>query len=125
MISWDDVVQLAPALEDLEQATQDLLLDHVERLVPASKWGDVVDIGRMYLAAHLGTLVLRASSSGGSSSQAVGPVVSETVGQVSRTFAVLSSTSGGGFEGSLTSTTWGREYVELRRTLPARFGLVL
>ncbi len=121
-IDWDDVVALAPALEDLEEAAQDLILEHVALLVGPKKWGRLQDMGQIYLAAHLGTLVLRSSAAGGS--QAVGPVQSESVGDVSRTYAVLGA-SGGGLGASIGSTDWGREYRTLLTLLPSRFGQVL
>lgn len=123
MITWDNVTVLAPALAALEEESQDLILDHVKRLLAPSKWGDLIDIGQAYLAAHLGTLVLRTSTTG-SSSQSVGPVVSETVGSVSRTYAVLTAGSGLGTT-SLSTTDWGREFINLRMQLPSRFGQVL
>lgn len=126
MITWDDVLLIAPGLSSLEEDSQDAILLHVQRLVAPAKWGDLLDMGMTFLAAHFGTLVQRSTATAGAgSSQAVGPVVSETVGPVARTFAVLTSGSGAGGDASLTSTNWGREYVELRRMLPSRFGQVL
>lgn len=127
MITWDDVAALAPALADIEVESQDLIIAHVSRVLKAARWGDLIDVGQTYLAAHLGALVLRATGgAGGSSSQAVGPVVSETVGQVSRTYAVLTQSSGTGGAGdaSLASTDWGREFVALRDRLVTHCGLV-
>lgn len=125
MITWDDVTAIADGLLEGETASQDAILGYVARLVPEGTWGDFVDIGRVMLAAHFGTLVTRASGGGASSSQSVGPVISETVGPVSRTFAVLTAASGTSFTASLDTTTWGREFVALRKSLPAVFGMVL
>jgi len=124
MITWADVVLIAPGLSSIDEDSQDAVLAYVQRLVAPAKWGDWVDMGMTFLAAHYGTLVQRSLATSGSSSQAVGPVVSETVGPVARTFAVLTSSSGSG-DASLTTTNWGREYVELRRSLPSRFDTVL
>ena len=116
-LSWDDVVALAPGLSEVSAEAQALIIEHVELLVGPKKWGGLVDMGQRYLACHLGTLALQAATSGG---QAVGPVVSRTVGPVSHTFAVLSS---GTTAASLATTTYGSEYAALRRLLPSRFGL--
>lgn len=115
---WDDVVALAPSLSAISAEAQALILAHVALQVGPVKWGALQDAGSIYLAAHLGTLALNAA---GGSTQAVGPVVSQTVGPVSRAFAVLTTTAGGG---SFDSTSYGQEYARLRALLPTRFGLL-
>lgn len=124
MITWDDVIAIAPALDTLTSEQQAAILTHVELRVSPAKWGKLVALGQTYLAAHLGMLLQRAGEATGG--QTVGPVVSETVGPVSRTFSVLSTfaaaTSG---DGAYTSTDWGQQYLELRNSLPTRFGLVI
>ena len=67
-------------------------------------WGDFYNPGVCYLTAHL----LTRSANGGS---AAGPVQSEKVGDLSRTYAV---SSGGN---ALGSTAYGAEYLRLRSTL--------
>jgi hypothetical protein len=120
-ITWTDVEALAPALSTVSAEAQALILAQVARQVGPNKWGALVDDGQLYLAAHLGSAVLSAASSGDGGS-VVGPVVSESVGPVSRTFAVLAAASS---SSSAFASTWGQEYVRLRKLLPTRFGLVI
>lgn len=109
-IIWNDVVDLAPELETLSTAAQTRILAQVNTELSESAWGDRVDYGRIYLAAHLGTLQTRGASGG--------QVVSESVGSVSRTYSVntLSTTYG--------ATAYGTEFERLLMMLPAvRFAI--
>lgn len=76
--------------------------------VDEDRWGSIADLGVAYLAAHL----LTVSARGGSG--AAGPVTSESVGSVSRSFGSSSSQAG---SGSLDSTSYGREHLRLRGLL--------
>lgn len=107
-VTWADVVALDSALSEVSVGAQHSILATAEARTPEAVWGTRRSDAIMYLAAHLGQLVIRGG--GGA-----GPVVSESVGQVARTYAQPSSMS----KGSLESTTWGREYQQLLRTLPA------
>ena len=118
-VSWDDVAALSPSLAAVSAEAQALIIAMVDRQVGEAQWGDLFPDGQILLAAHLGALTLNTA---GGSSQAVGPVVSQTVGPVSRSFAVLTTS---GAAGSFDSTTWGQEYARLRRMLPVRVGTVL
>lgn len=116
MITWADVVEVVPGMITVPVGAQNLILSHVASVVTAGQWGSRATLGQTYLALHLGTI---ASPSGGAG-QVVGPVVSETVGPVSRTFAVLAQASS---DGNLGTTSWGAEYKSLRALLPDRFGI--
>lgn len=125
LITWADVVGVAPASASVSAAGQALILEFVEEQLDPVTWGNRLKAGQTYLAAHLATLpgVITALSGGGG---AAGPVVSESVGQLSRSYANL--TSAGSSRTSATSTDMtphGREYLRLVRTLPgAILGLV-
>lgn len=110
-ITWaSDVVAIAPELASVVTATQNKILAFVDLQFNTTLWGDKLDMGKTYLAAHLGTLSRRAGAGG--------PVVSESVGQVSRSYAA-SIASGAAM---LESTSYGLEYKRLLRQLPgARF----
>lgn len=92
-ITWDDVKTIAPELTDYPEAAQTLVLDFVNEMFDASlfKPGQL-KLARIYLAAHVATM----SDQGGDLS--AGPVISETVGGISRTYANLMS--GAQFSGS-------------------------
>lgn len=106
-ITWADVSTFAPEVASVPSARQTQILAMVDRQVNATAWGDAAVDGALHLAAHYGVMSLRGSSS------AAGPVVSESVGPVSRSFAAPSS--GGGGDG-LEATSYGREYMRLSRT---------
>ena len=126
MITWAMVCALAPALSTVTLEAQTEILADVEREVAPSKWAGAVDAGRLALARHKGVLALAAASSGTGGGTVIGPVSSETVGPVTRTFAVSSSTGGSASSGgTLDATAWGQEYKRLRKMLPARFGNVI
>lgn len=125
MITWENVFALAPALEDVSAAGQAEILAKVEREVRPGPWGAAVDDGRLALARHLGVLALQAQSSSTGGASTVGPVQSETVGPVSRSFAVLSGGSSGSSGTTFDATSWGQEYKRMLRLLPGRFGNVI
>ncbi len=99
----DQVVQTAITLAELQ--------------INAELWADKVDAGVKYLAAHQLVVDGRLSSSGGVG-VAAGPVTSETVGSVSRSFAAASSASSA--HGSeLSRTTYGMTFLRLKSTVVA------
>lgn len=109
-IAWSDVEAIAPELSSVAAASQTAILAIVNRQISDTQWGALADDGRRFLAAHYGTLNL--SENGGSAM-----VTSETLGPMSRTYAVSSSSSTSG-----TSTTgWGREYERLLKIAVPRF----
>jgi hypothetical protein len=87
-----------------------VMLKLAEKLcADASLWGDILDDGRRYLAAHLAQLSLL---------EGRGPVSSESVGPISSSYASLVA------DDALMLTPAGRTYRTLARTTPALFGSV-
>lgn len=114
-ITWADVILIAPDLSTLTVSQQNAILAQVE-LQMNTVWGDKIDLGAVWLAAHIGTLIKRATA--GSGGGASGPVTQETVGQVSRSYANVFSIA----LGSFSLTPFGMEYERLLMQLPgARF----
>lgn len=113
MITWADVVAVAPELASVATATQNAILADVAAQLVAAQWGSRYDVACTYLAAHLGTL----SKSGGQG--VAGPVTSETVGSVSRSYAAPAVSESG-----MGSTSYGREYERLKKQNVGRIGLV-
>lgn len=97
-----DVVPIAPSLATAPAATQNLVLAIVDRQIDVCVWGVFADDGRRYLAAHLGTLVTAAGA---------GPVIAETLGDMSRSYANLAAY----IDPTLASTRFGVEYFRLLR----------
>lgn len=108
-IVWADVLALAPELSTVPSPRQDFILARVNIELSPDVWGASLNIGRVYLAAHLAT-----RKSAGS-----GMVTGETVGSVSRQYAAPMFQAG-----SFNSTIYGEEYLRLISQLPgARFAL--
>lgn len=111
-ITWTDVTAIAPELSTAALATQTAVLASVELQVNDDAWDDLASTGKAYLAAHLATLAARGASG------AAGPVTSESVGQLSRSYAAPATPSS-----SLGLTSYGQEYLRLTRILPSVLGL--
>lgn len=111
MIVWADVEIMAPDLAATPVSVQDEILALVDETVPATSWGGEASarlrMARIYLAAHHATLWARATD-------APGAIASESAGGMSVSYA----SDAAGFAGAPTaSTKWGREYLELGRSL--------
>jgi hypothetical protein len=113
VITWSAVVAIAPELASVALATQTAILGAVEVQLAAGQWGTRYDLACTYLAAHLGAVSLAGAQG------AAGPVTSESVGSVSRSYAapVVASSNAG-------STAYGREYERLKKQLVGRIGVV-
>lgn len=121
MITWADVETVAPQLAApaVSVGQQAAILDEVS-LLEAESWGseEKCDLGRKYLAAHLGTVVAAQTAA-----TKAGPVVSESAGPISRSYG-SPSIEGTAFDGDLTSTSYGRRYIALRDSyVVGRIGL--
>lgn len=105
------VVDVAPDVANVPAASQRVYLGLAERLAAdLTVWGDLLDDGRRYLAAHFGELsILRGH----------GPITSEAVGALSRGYVALM----GPFSTDLTPC--GRVYKDLYMTLPTVLGYVV
>lgn len=114
MITWVDVVNVASRLAMVPVATQAAILVAVDLLCECDTFENKCDLAKTYLAAHLGELYLQ-----GGSGQAL-TVVSEKVGDVSRTFALPAN-----WRDTLDTTQYGLTYkMILDRTLNAHLPLV-
>jgi len=113
-LTWDEVVLIAPDLASLTVDQQNAILADVELQVSESAFGAKYNLACKYLAAHLGTLYRRGAEG------ASGPVASERVGSVSRTYAVAKSAATG-----FGATAYGVQFEALARQLPIRAGAVL
>lgn len=103
------VLGLAPELSTTAALTQALCLDEADREVNPDEWGDGEAIGCANLAAHIATL---------SRLKGKGPVASESVGSISRSYGSLTSF------GELGTTVYGLEFLRLVRLCPAALGVV-
>lgn len=109
-ITWDNVVRIAPELDPSVDARittelQDEILADVLNELSATALATQYDKACKYLCAHLATLALRRG--------VAGSVQSESVGSVSRAYAI-SVASG---QEQLSSTAYGVEYERTIRTV--------
>lgn len=116
-ITWADVTNHAPQLSVLAVGAQNDILAFVNTLLDVNVLGGeesaMVKMARIYLAAHFGTV----DTQGGSGP--AGPVISETAGGLSRSYAQLMNSSG------FTGSSYGDQFVGLVRMSPARAPVIL
>lgn len=82
-----------------------------------SAWGAVYQDAMVWYAAHL-IETTPGTGAGSGDAGVVGPVISQKDGDLSRTYAAPAS-SGGSSSGSLGTTTYGQEYLNLRNSRAA------
>lgn len=109
-ITSSDVLLIAPELSTISGGQWTAILAQVTMQMDATAWGTWLDKGAVYLAAHLATMTKRVGTAGA--------VQSESVGSVSRSYAVSSSVDGA----ALRSTSYGMEYSRLLNLLAAARG---
>lgn len=115
-IVWGDVTAVDAALSAVSAGAQTMFLAEANALRPAAfdgTTGPRFFSVRVYYAAHRGRLSLEAASG------AAGPVISKSIGGMSKAYAAPSSSDPSDFE----MTRWGRAYLDMCRTSPnARLG---
>ncbi len=117
-ITWPEVVALDASLATVPENAQVWILEHANTALNCRMFTPkAYKLVRLYLAAHFGTL----SIPGESGSAVAGPVISETVGGISRTYALVSDAAASTF----SSTTHGQMYAFLIRTSRARLPRVI
>lgn len=118
-ITWDQVEALDSNLSGVSVEAQDSILAYVNSILDVDVFdgasGPMTTLAEIYLAAHHGTIVVRGD-------ERAGPVVSESVGGLSRTYAVFSPA---GSDPLLDTTPWGKAFRALVRQSAARGGMVL
>jgi hypothetical protein len=112
-VSRASIVARVPALVVVDDpAAWEAAIADAQLQVSASAWGDLYELGVTYLAAHL----LLGSHP---EVEGPGPVQSESVGSVSRSYAVAGSV----FH-NIMRTSAGREFLRLRSLLGLGSALV-
>jgi Protein of unknown function (DUF4054) len=110
-ITKTDVLNVAPELTAISDPQWAALIGYAYAQMDPDIWATWLDMGAAYLVAHLATLTRR---------HGTGPVQSESVGQVSRSYQAFPLTAG-----ALESTAYGNEYLRLLNMLgDARFPVV-
>lgn len=112
MSSRDLLKTVASEFASEDDAKLDQFLELAAQRMSATEWGGLYTQGAVYLAAHLLTLQARAASG----STGAGPVVGVKTGdrevRYGASVGVLSRDS------TYATTSYGLEYLNLRRSLP-------
>lgn len=103
MVDKSFVIDVAPELSTQPDSRFERFIPIASSQVPSAVWGDQTDFAIALLTAHY----MSAFSTGGR-----GQVVSEKVGDLARSYANNTSS-----DDSLMSTSYGQQFVELRKTL--------
>lgn len=115
-ISWAHVVEVAPELATVPPGMRAATLEDVALQVNAAAWGARYDLGCKLLAAHLATVAQRGGAG------PAGAIASESVGDVSVSYATAASPPAGS---GLEATTYGREFARLSRLTMGRLAIVI
>ena len=115
-IGWSDVNIVAPELATVNTDLQELILSYVNTQMNVAAIGDNAKLKliKIYLAAHMATI------SGQSGVGVAGPVVSEEVGGLKRTYALLQSSTG-----TPSGSVYGDMYRMLIRVSGARVPITI
>lgn len=114
-ITWSDVVLLAPELSAVASGAQTLILSYVNGLLdvtaidPVGEDGNITKMARIYLAAHCATKI-------GTGAGGAGAVTSESLGGLSRSYAVQASATAE----ALKTTGYGVQYLGMINRSPVR-----
>lgn len=105
-ITAAQVKVFATEFEDEDDSRINTFISYAENYINSSVFGTKADFARLLYTAHLLTISARGSSG------ASGPLTSEKVGDLQRSYA-----SPGSVTDSLESTSYGLEFLRLRKTL--------
>lgn len=91
-----------------------LALDDAALQINVGLWGNKAELGQYYLAAH----ALSFDTGYGIGLGSFGPIASETVGSVSRTYAT-NGAYGSAYDADFLLSKYGMLYLRLKRTILA------
>jgi hypothetical protein len=103
-VAYTDVQALATEFASVDQTRIESFIARAQRRINSDFWGDFYDDAVLYLTAHL---LRGASGTGGG-----GPVVSESAGPLSRSYAVPT-----GCPSQYAATPYGVEYWSMLQSL--------
>lgn len=118
-ITWPEVVTIDASLATVPENAQVWILEYANRaLNPRMFTTQAYKLVRLYLAAHFGTMSVPGAAG---ETPVAGPVTSETVGGISRTYALVSDSS----DPTFSTTSHGQMYAFLVRTSKGRLPFAL
>jgi hypothetical protein len=120
-VTPSDVVKIAPEFSDLAASPAgaiqiESMIDVARTFINEGKWGAIRgQKGLTFLAAHLCTQLIGEEGTGGDS--ASGPVTSEKVGDLQRSYGSIELSGLDTQEEVFSSTKYGRLFIALRKTI--------
>lgn len=104
--------------QETEERIDVFLADALNEISP-TEWGSDADNAQMLFASHL---LCTVGNSGGNQAVEPGAVKKEKIGEVATEYAVASPSPTSSEESVLKSTSYGREFLRIkRRIFPSRF----
>ncbi len=101
-----NVLLIAPELSGIAAEVWMLILADVALEVPSSVFGSRQEQAQRYMAAHYLTLIAA------SNKQTAGPISSESVGQVSLSYAAANYRDRSRYD----ETVYGRQFIQIRKS---------
>lgn len=118
-IEWSDVVGFASEMSSVAEEVQDYVLAYVNDALDPDQFGGTASpkfrMARLFLAAHIGS-----GARPGTDGSVVGPVIAESAGGLSRTYANVVSSA----MADLEATTYGQQFQAMIRRSPARLPFI-
>lgn len=114
----DNVLIIAPSLATLSDDLWNFVLANAGRAISISVFGTRTEEAARYWVAHKLTLLSESSSSA-----APGPVIREQVGDTMKEYAKPQFVTGS--DADYARTKYGLEFLAIRKSLLAAFGVVI
>lgn len=117
-----DIIAIAPEFKEFSETTEgevqiETIIDVAETMVCESRWGEKkAKLAVQYLTAHILTDT-GVGQEGGSSSNLSGPVTSERVGDLSRTYGTVNISNGSSSDALYLTTKYGRMFLMLKKSV--------
>jgi hypothetical protein len=119
-IEASDVTDVANEFQGTSDETVEMFIALARRFVSESQWGDMSKQGIVQMAAHLlkkAGYGYGSDNTGTGGGVATGPVISESVGEISRTYANVGSSGSTVADALLATTSYGQLFLMMRSTL--------
>jgi len=104
-ITSQDIKEFAPELQSESETRISMFIEFGKTFVNETKWANKFKLGHILITCHLITMANRGGQGGA--------VTSERVGELARSYG---QASGNGTD-ELASTSYGQQFVMLRKTL--------
>lgn len=114
-VSYSDIIAFASEFSTVPSQTISTYIVYASLSVNVSVWRYKADFATILLTCHLLKMKSVADAIAGSGSS--GPVISEKVGDLSRTYGAFVSGAAGKDPTSLGQTTYGQEFLRLQKSL--------